>query len=232
MSTYRQAVYMVLDELKIKVDDSHWEVEHIIFLLNKHRAALLKQRYSGHKRSIPMTWYQQITIPLSNNVQIMKSIKKVPPLVNLYGLELFTSASTTDTNQQSYKYKITLVSPERYEYVHFNKWLKDIIYCTVAYDNYLYIKMQSVVGITQSRPNSITLHALLDNPLDIIGYAETPIGTNPLDVEFPVEESMVSEIMSAVLTELSQVKFIPDQEKNNATEDLSPLRQSGDTKFK
>jgi len=232
MSTYRQVVYMIFDELKIKVDDSHWEVDHIIFLLNKYRAAILKQRYSGFKRSISATWYQQITIPFNNDSSIMKSLKKVPPLVNLYGLELHTSASTTSTDQQSYKYKITLVSPERFEYVQVNKWLKDIIYCTIAYDNYLYIKMQSVPGLTQSRPSSITLHALLDNPIDIIGYAEVPIGTDPLDVEFPVEESMVGEVITGVLTELGQLKFLPDQEKNNATEDLVQIRQSADTKFK
>lgn len=232
MSTYRQVVYMVLDELKIKVDDSHWEIDHIIFLLNKYRAAILKQRYSGFKRAIPMSWYQQITIPFDNDILKMKSLKKVPALVNLYGLEFFTSASTTGTNQQSYKYKITLVSPERFEYVQVSKWLKDIIYCTIAYDNYLYIKMQSVPGISQSRPNSITLHALLDNPIDIIGYAEVPIGTDPLNIDFPVEESMVGEVINGVITELGQLKFLPDQEKNNATEDVVQIRQSADTKFK
>ena len=104
--------------------------------------------------------------------------------------------------------------------------------CTIAYDNYLYIKMQSVPGISQSRPNSITLHALLDNPIDIIGYAEVPIGTDPLNVEFPVEESMMGEVINGVITELGQLKFLPEQEKNNATEDLVQIRQSADTKFK
>lgn len=232
MSTYRQVVYMILDELKITVDDSHWEVDHIIFLLNKYRAATLKQRYSGFKREIPMSWYQQITIPFDNDISKLKSLKVVPSLVNLYGLQLHTSASTTDSTRQSYKYKITLVSPERFEYVHVNKWLKDIIYCTIAYDNYLYLKLQSVTGLTQSRPSSITLHALLDNPIDIIGYPEVVIGTNPLDVIFPVEESMLGEILNGVIAELSQVKFLPNQEKNNATEDNIQVRQTADTKFR
>jgi hypothetical protein len=223
---------MILDELKITVDDSHWEIDHIVFLLNKYRAAVLKQRYSGFKREIPMSWYQQITIPLDNDPTKMKSLKVVPPLVNLYGLQFHTSASTSDTASQSYKYKITLVPPERFEYVHANKWLKDIIYCTIAYDNYLYLKLQSVTGITQSRPSSITLHALLDNPIDIIGYAEVTIGTNPLEVKFPVEESMLGEIISGVIGELSQVKFLPDQEKNNANEDNVQVRQTADTKFR
>ena len=35
MSTYRQLTYMVLDELKIVSDDSHFQEEHVLFLLDK-----------------------------------------------------------------------------------------------------------------------------------------------------------------------------------------------------
>ena len=44
MATYKELVYMCLDELKLKSDDSFIQQEHIIFLLDKYRAFILKQR--------------------------------------------------------------------------------------------------------------------------------------------------------------------------------------------
>ena len=53
MSTYRQLTYMVLDELKLVSDDSHFTKEHIMSLLNWYRLFILKQRYSDIKKQIP-----------------------------------------------------------------------------------------------------------------------------------------------------------------------------------
>lgn len=50
MATYREIVYMVLDELKINSDDKYFEEEHVMFLMDKYRAFLLKQRYSDIKK--------------------------------------------------------------------------------------------------------------------------------------------------------------------------------------
>ena len=38
MRTYRQLIYLVLDELKLMSDDSSFTEDHIIFLLSKYRA--------------------------------------------------------------------------------------------------------------------------------------------------------------------------------------------------
>ena len=53
MNTLREMVYMVIDQLKNLSDDSYYTEEHIIYLLNKYRALLLKQRYSDVKRQVP-----------------------------------------------------------------------------------------------------------------------------------------------------------------------------------
>jgi hypothetical protein len=42
MSTYREMIHMVLDELKVISDDSHFQEEHVMFLLDKYRGFLLK----------------------------------------------------------------------------------------------------------------------------------------------------------------------------------------------
>ena len=50
MSTYRELVYLVLDELKGTSDDFTYTEEHIMFLLSKSRAFLLKQKYNDIMR--------------------------------------------------------------------------------------------------------------------------------------------------------------------------------------
>nr|DAU83961.1 MAG TPA: Structural protein [Crassvirales sp.] len=50
MSTYREIVFMIMDELKLSSDDSYFTEDHIIFLASKYRAFLLKQRYSDIKK--------------------------------------------------------------------------------------------------------------------------------------------------------------------------------------
>lgn len=57
MSTYRQLTYLVLDEIKGVSDDFTYTEDHIIFLLDKYRAFLLKQRYSDIKKQMPESNY-------------------------------------------------------------------------------------------------------------------------------------------------------------------------------
>ena len=58
-------VFMVLDELKGMSDDFTFTEDHIIFLLGKFRAFLLKQRYySDVKKAISESNYQTICLEL------------------------------------------------------------------------------------------------------------------------------------------------------------------------
>ena len=50
MSTYKEIVYSVLDEIKSISDDSLFTEDHVIFLAGKLRTFLLKQRYSDIKK--------------------------------------------------------------------------------------------------------------------------------------------------------------------------------------
>jgi hypothetical protein len=63
MTTYKELVYMVLDELKAKSDDFYYTEDHIIFLLEKYRAFLLKQKYRTPKSVVLNSNYSYIEIP-------------------------------------------------------------------------------------------------------------------------------------------------------------------------
>ena len=64
MSTYREIVYMCLDEIKMVSDDSYFNQDHIIFLADKYRAFLLKKNYTDVKKSVPDSNYQTLCLNL------------------------------------------------------------------------------------------------------------------------------------------------------------------------
>ena len=133
---------MALDELKLSSDDAQFTEDHVMFLLSKYRAFLLKQRYSDIKKQIPESNYQTICLDLIQVPAIsgdaceggtyLRSKEKIPFLMKIgiprvYPLEY-------------YQGEITYVSRDRMRYVGYNKFLQNIIYCSIGPDNYLYFK--------------------------------------------------------------------------------------------
>ena len=52
MATYRELIYSVLDRIKAISDDSIITEDHVIFTIDKVRAALLYQKYGEVKREV------------------------------------------------------------------------------------------------------------------------------------------------------------------------------------
>ena len=90
MNKYRKLVYMVLDELKLISDDAQFNEEHVMFLLDKFRAFILKQKYSDIKKQIPESNYQELCLELEKTPAIngepctggyyLKSKEKIPTM--------------------------------------------------------------------------------------------------------------------------------------------------------
>ena len=142
MSTYKELIYMCLDELKLYSDDASYTEEHVIFLLGKYRTFLLKQKYSDIKKQIPESNYQTICLDLIEVPAIsgepcegdsyLRSKEKIPFLMKVGNPKVYPI--------DYYQGEITYVSRERMRYVGYNKYLKNIIYASIGPDNYLYFK--------------------------------------------------------------------------------------------
>lgn len=219
--TYREAIYMIFDMLKVASDDSYWEEEHIIFILNKYRSILLSQKYKGIKVDIPISFYQQIPISLikSSVNDMYTSTEKIPNIVNLNGiiLENFISDELNPT-----KFNFNFTTIQRLKFIGFNKWLKNELYFALDYDNYLYVKSgNNSIPV----PNKIIGNFILDNPLDILKFLpENEIPEDPIDYIFPVEGSLVQTIIEMSVKELSQSIYLPEDKKNNSTDSLSEIK--------
>lgn len=223
MSTYRQLTYLVLDELKGQSDDFTYTEDHIIFLLDKYRAFLLKQRYSDIKKQMPESNYQTLCLDLIQVPAIsgdpceggtyLRSKDKIPNLMQL-GSPRVTS---TDYYQGDFNY----VSRDRMRYVGNNRFLKNMIYTSISPDQHLYFKSQNseflnlekvqMTGIFQDASEAAQLSCGTDVPCDV------------LDSTFPLEEALISPLIELITKELLGASYRPEDSNNNANDDLSNL---------
>ena len=214
---------MALDELKLSSDDAQFTEDHVMFLLNKYRTLLLKQRYSDIKKQIPESNYQTICLDLIQVPAIsgdaceggtyLRSREKIPFLMKIGIPRVYPV--------DYYQGEITYVSRDRMRYVGYNKFLQNIIYCSIGPDNYLYFKsfnpqylyLEKVkfTGIFQDSMQASDLQCPDDN-------GETVC--NPVDRTFPIEDALVPPLIELVVKELLGAEYIKKDEDNNAKDDL------------
>lgn len=223
MATWRQMVYMVLDELKLISKDSVFTEDHTIFLLSKIRGMVLKQQYKDIKKEIPESNYQTICLNLVEVPAIigeceggsyLKSVEKIPFLLNISTPKVYTS--------NYFKGNISFISRERMEYVGYNKWLPNIIYASIGPDNYLYLKSFNPQYLYLDK---VKFTGVFEDPEKV---ANLECNTNDsncdiLDKEFPLEEGLVPTVIDTVVKVLSGAIYKPSDSTNNASDDLSDI---------
>ena len=215
---------MVLDKLKLSSDDAQYTEDHIIFLLDKYRAFLLKQKYSDIKKYIPESNYQTICLDLIQVPAIaggpceggtyLRSKEKIPFLIKIGTPRVYPL--------DYYQGEITYVSRDRMRYVGYNKFLQNIIYCSIGPDNYLYFKSSNpqylylekvkFTGVFQDSTKASDLQCPND---------DGNIICDVLDRTFPIEDSLVSPLIELIVKELSGSIYRPDDETNNAKDDIA-----------
>lgn len=223
MATFGEIVYMCNDQLKLVSDDSTFTEDHILFIADKIRAFLLKQKYSDIKKEIPDSNFQTICVDLSvvENIQnnpcvggiSLRSINKIPGMLQIANPKVYPI--------NYYIGEVTFISMERMKYVGYNKYLQNIIYSSLDPDNYLYFKSNT--------PNHLHLEKV-----KISGIFQDSIKASGLqcedekicdlyDREFPLESSLITPLIEMVVKELSGSVYLPKDKDNNASDDLDNL---------
>lgn len=217
---------MVLDELKMVSDDSHFQQEHVLFLLDKFRGFLLKQRYSDVKKEIPESNYQTICIDLEqvpafeNDVcggnGYLRSMQQIPDMMTIGNAKV----STLDYFQGN----ITYVNRERFKYVGNNKYLQNTIYSTIAPNEHLYLKSNNpqayylnkvkVTGVFEDSAKASELACPNDSGEKVCDV---------LDRTFPLEEALIPPLLELIVKELGGAKYQAADQQNNASDDLDKL---------
>lgn len=224
--TYKEIVYMILDELKGASDDFSFNEDHIAFLCGKYRALLLKQRYySDVKKAIAESNYQTVCLDLIEVPAIsgepceggsyLRSKVKVPTTLMLGNPRVFPI--------DFYQGNITFVSRDRMRFVGHNKWMKDIIYCSIGPDNYLYFKSSNPQYLYLEK---VKFSAIFEDPEKVteISCNGEDIPCELMDRVFPIEEALVPHLIELVVKELRGAEYTPSDEINNAEDNLDVVR--------
>lgn len=220
--TYREIVYACLDILKLTSDDSLYTEEHIIFLANKARTLLLKQRYSDIKKRIPESNYQTICLDLEKvqNIQdlscqgsSLRTVQEVPYLMKIGNPKVYP--------QNYYLGEITYISRERMRYVGHNKYLQNIIYCSLAPDNHLYFKSSNPQHIYLKKVQVTGIFEDIQNASQLECNNDSSQCQDLLDKTFPLEEGLVQPLIEIVVKQLGPSVDLPQDQENNAQDDLA-----------
>lgn len=224
MSTYRELVYLCNDELKLSSDDSVITQDHIIFLLSKYRAFILKQQYSDVKKQIPESNYQTVCLQLVEVPAIsgesceggsyLRSKDKLPITMKIGTPRVYPV--------DYYQGEITYVTRDRMRYVGYNKYLQNIIYCSIAPDGYLYFKSSNPQFLYLE---NVRFTAIFEDPTKVSEFqcSEEGVPCDILDREFPIEEGLTQGIVELVVKELKNAEFTPEDQENNANDDIADL---------
>ena len=224
--TYREIVYMILDEIKSVSDDAFFTEDHVIFLAGKLRTFLLKQRYSDVKKQIPESNYQTICLDLIEVPAIsgepceggsyLRSKEKIPFLMKIGNPMVYPV--------DYYQGEITYVSRERMRYVGYNKYLKNIIYASIGPDNYLYFKSfnPQYLYLEKARMTGIFEDPQAASELQCPDENGDTV-CDVLDKTFPIEDALIPPMIELVVKELLGAEYRPKDETNDAKDELSEV---------
>lgn len=217
---------MILDSIKQISGDSLITEDHIVFLLDTYRPFILKQYYDKQKVSeIPDQDYQEICLDLEGfsptggpcENQQLRSTQKLPKLSGIGNVTI----SPTDYYGGIY---ITYVSRNRMRFVGHNKWLKNFAYCSLGPDEHLYL--------TSSNPqlfylDKIKVTGIFEDSTEVAKLAccddESDTSCDPLDMNFPLEDHLIPQVMELVLKQVLGTAYRPADDTNNDKDDLADL---------
>lgn len=223
--TLRELVYLVLDEVKINSDDSYFNEDHVIFLLNKYRSFVLKKELEKENKPLSSNNSQIICLDLIEvrdednpcGGSMLRTEQIIPNLINdskvsLYPINYFEGDH------------IIYTTMERMRYTTYNKWTKNLIYAAKGPDGYLYLKSSNPQYLYLEK---LRMKATFEDFENAAQYACDESGEelncDILDMKFPIENALVPILVEMVVKELLGASYRPKDSSNNSNDDLSDI---------
>lgn len=222
MSKYKDLVYMVMDEVKMLSDDSIITEDHVVFLLSKYRAYLIKKEYTDKDKTVPESYYQTLCLDLErvkaldgvcSSATYLRTTEALPTVMEGTAVKVYPT--------DYYSGNIEYVSRDRMKYVGTNKYLQNMIYTSQNTDNHFYftssnpqftfLKKVTITGVFEDIEEASELECDSDGVCDI------------LDKDFPIENAMIPALIETVVKVVLGVKYQPADTRNNAADDLANL---------
>lgn len=231
MSTYRHVVYMVLDQIKALSGDSTFTEEHVVFLLNNYRKFLLEQKKKQEgESSLSSENEQTICINLEESDSIpgleycndtyLRSQEEVP--------DIDEDSTITIQMADQFDIRTAFVTKNRFKFVGHNKYMRNILYCTLGDDKHLYFKSNnpSFMYMADSEDPIKVTAVFEDSEKAAALSCETDDEGNScemLDQKFPLEADLLPQCIELVVKELYGAEWRQTDNKNNSNDDLADL---------
>lgn len=223
--TYRELVYMVLDELKLSSDDTFFTEDHVIFLAKQARAFLLDTKYSKVKNILEYGNQQLLCLELEEVPAVigipcegghyLRSIEKIPKYLHFFTPTIMTI--------DMFNVMITFVSKHRMPYVGNNKYLQNMIYACIGPDNHLYLRSANPQFLYLSM---VKFNAVFEDPEEAATLeCDKESECDTLDKEFPIEAALVPQLIELILNNLRPAIIIPEDKINDTNEAVNATAQ-------
>lgn len=216
---------MCSDQLKLSSDDAFFTNDHILYLLKRYRGLYLSQKYKDVRKEIPESDYQTICLDLIQVPAIsgepceggtfLRTRNKIPSLL--------TIGTTKVYPVDYYIGDITMVSRERMKYVGHNRWLQNIIYCSIAPDGYMYFKSSNPQYLHLESVKMTGIFEDIDEVENLSCDKES--SCDILDRKFPIEEALIPQLIDTVVKFMTSGLYKPEDDDNNAKDDLATMMQ-------
>lgn len=214
-------IYMVRDLLKISSDDSYITSQHILFMLEKFRAFVLKTKYENKEADIPDTNKSSMVVELElvednlgySGIPLLRSKQPVPT-------DMIFDLISVRTNKLTGNPNIVFVPFVRFVHTGNNKYLKNFIYWTIDNDNYILVKS---CNPTFEYLTEFNIEGVFESPMSIAEQdcACKGLEVNYDDVDFCLEDSLSELVLDYVVRSLQLSIYKPEDDINNTKDDLS-----------
>lgn len=222
----KELVYEILDEVHSISDDSLFTEDHVVFLIKKCRAWLLKKERDKEKESEDSSSefeYQSICLDLEQVEAIpglgceghyLRSTKAVPKLLE-------GTTATVYPIDYWHGINIVLVSRSRMRYVGTNPWLRNIIWCAIGPDMHLYFTGANSQFLNLRKIRLSGIFEDFDEASEL--SCDTDGGDTSCDVldsVFPIRDYLVPALIQTVVKELTGAMYRPADLWNNSNDEL------------
>lgn len=222
-----EIIYACLDLAKAATsDDSFYTEDFALFLCKHYRAFLIKKEQEKNKGTEDVASVfeqQQICIDLEQVPAIdgtpctggyyLRSTKPIPKLLDGYQPKVYPIDYYQGIN-------ISYVSNDRMRYVGTNKYLQNIIYTSLAPNQYLYFNSSNPQFLFLKQVRMTATFEDFDKAQELLCEGEGDAACDILDMTFPIREHLIAPMIDLVVKELTGVKYHPEDSKNNAADDL------------
>ncbi len=226
MALYKDIVYFVLDSIKALNGDSTITEEHVIFLANQFRLFLIEQKKLKEGESaLSSSNEQTICINLEQvnaiegleycNDLYLRSIEEIPDMID----ESTLKVSLADL----FNIRTAFISKERFKFVGHNKYLRNILYCTLGPDNHIYFNSSNPQFKYLKEAKITGIFEDAEAAAELACDGEDGVKCDILDSKFPLEPDLIPQMLELIIKELLGVNYRPNDIVNNANDDLADI---------